>query len=184
MLTCFLNIIFRTNCFGQSEVAFSKKPVTNGAPHKIISLIRESWRISNSHSELNFFNLVTKSWKLWPSFYLYAKNLWERMVVFFLGLKYSENLWKTGANFVSSPGSKVKVSFITLPFWPILVIKMLYFITLRILFRCSLIKIKVFEPIFPAVRYIAGKWEGLRRFSVTYWNISLPLTNICLSRIN
>ena len=137
-----------TNCFGQSEVAFSKKPFTNGAPHKIISLIRESWRISSSHSELNFFNLVTKSWKLWPSFYLYAKKLWERMVVFFLGLKYSENLWKTGVNFVSSPGSKVKVSFITLLFWPILVIKMLYFITFRILFRCSLTKLKCLSQFF------------------------------------
>ena len=36
-------------------------------PQTIISLIRESQRFSNSHSALNFFSLVMKSWKLWPS---------------------------------------------------------------------------------------------------------------------
>ena len=80
-------------------------------PHTIISLIRESWRLPNSHSELNFLNLVTKLWKFWPSCCLYVKNLWLRIVMFFLELQYSENLWSTGANLISSPGSKVKVSY-------------------------------------------------------------------------
>ena len=98
-------------------------------PHTIISFIRESRDLSNSHSELNFFNSVTKSWKFWPSCCLYVKNLWQRMVIFFLGLQYSENLCRTGANFISSPGSKVKVSYISLPFWPMHVRKMEVFIS-------------------------------------------------------
>ena len=61
-------------------------------PYTTISLIRESWRLSDSHLELNFFNLVTKSWKFWPSCCLYVKNLWCRMVVFFLGLISGFNL--------------------------------------------------------------------------------------------
>ena len=86
-------------------------------PHTIISLIRESWRLSNSHSELNFFNSVTKSWKFWPSCCLCVKNFWWRMVTFFLGLQYFKNLCRTGANFILSSGSKVKFSHISLPFW-------------------------------------------------------------------
>ena len=92
--------------------------------HAIISLIKESWRLSNSHSELNFFNSLTNSWKFWPSCCLYVKNLWRRMVMFFLGLQYSENLCRAGANFISSPGSEVKVLYISLPFWPMHVRKM------------------------------------------------------------
>ena len=65
MLTCFLNSMACTNCFGQSEVAFSEKPFHERelslVPHTIISLIRESWRLSNSHLEL--FNSVKKLWK-------------------------------------------------------------------------------------------------------------------------
>ena len=45
-------------------------------PHTIISLIRESWRLSNSHLELNFFNSATKSWKFWPSCLL-AACMWK-----------------------------------------------------------------------------------------------------------
>ena len=44
-------------------------------PHTIISLIRKSWTLSNSHSELNFFHSVTKSWKFWSSCYLYVIKL-------------------------------------------------------------------------------------------------------------
>ena len=57
-------------------------------PHTIISLTRKPWRLSNSHSEFNFFNSVTKSWKFWPPCCLHVKNLWRRMVIFFLGLQY------------------------------------------------------------------------------------------------
>ena len=61
-------------------------------PRTIISLIRESWRLSNSHSEFNFYNSVTKSWTFWPFSCLFVNNLCGRMVVFFLGLQYSEYL--------------------------------------------------------------------------------------------
>ena len=46
------------------------------------------------------------------------------MVTFFLGLQYSENLWRKGANFISSAASKVKVSYVSLPFWTMHVRKM------------------------------------------------------------
>ena len=97
-------------------------------PHAIIFLITESWKLSNSRSELNFFNWVTKSWKIWPSCCLYVKYLWQRMVLFFLRLQYFENLWRTGVNFILSPGSKLKASCISYPFWPIHVRKMKVFI--------------------------------------------------------
>ena len=54
----------------------------------IISLMGESRRFPNSYSALNFFSSVIKLWKLWPSSCLYVKNLWRRMVTFFLGLQY------------------------------------------------------------------------------------------------
>ena len=44
------------------------------------------------------------------------EQLGGRMIMFFIGLQFSENLCRTGANFISSPGSKVKVSYISLPF--------------------------------------------------------------------
>ena len=53
----FLRSMACTNCFEKSEVAFSKKPFTKGVisvPHTIISLIRESWRLLNPHSDLTF----------------------------------------------------------------------------------------------------------------------------------
>ena len=71
-------------------------------PQTIISLMRESQRFSYSHSALNFFSSVIKSWKLWLWSCLYVKNLWRGMVIFFLELQYSENLFKTGSNFISS----------------------------------------------------------------------------------
>ena len=49
-------------------------------PHIIISFIRESWRLSNSHLELNLFNSVTKSWRFWPACCPYVKNLWQRII--------------------------------------------------------------------------------------------------------
>ena len=134
-------------------------------PHTIILMIRESWRLSNSYLELKFFNSVTKLWKFWPSCCLCVKKLWHKMVVFFLGLQYSENLWSKGADFISSPSSRVKVSYISLPFWPIHVSKMdIFLITLGILFCCSQIKINVFESKFSSMRYIVIKRESLRRF--------------------
>ena len=54
--------------------------------------MRESPRFSNSHSALKFYSSVIKSWKLWPSSCLYVKNLWRRMVTYFLGLQHSEHL--------------------------------------------------------------------------------------------
>ena len=83
------------------------------------------WHIFRSYRfvaevTFNFLNSVTKSWKFWPSSCVYVKNSWRRMVMFFLGLHYSKNLCRTEANFISSPGSKVKVPYISLPFWPIL----------------------------------------------------------------
>ena len=65
--------------------------VLSFVPQTIISLMTESQRISNSHSGLNFFNLVIKSSKLCSASCLYVKKLWWRMVTFFLGLPYSEN---------------------------------------------------------------------------------------------
>ena len=136
-------------------------------PHTIISLIRESWRLSNSHFELNFFNSVTKSWRFWPFLLPLCKKLvvkndyvFPRVTVF---RKFVKN---RSSNFMSSPGSKVKVSYIFLPFWPMHVRKLesLYFIILSIFFCCRQIKIKVFELEFPAMRYIAVKWESLRMF--------------------
>ena len=90
-------------CLSQRELSL--------VPHTIISLIRESWKLSNSHSELNFFHSVTKSWKFWPSCYLYVKNLRQRMVMFFLELQYSKNLCIAGTNFIPLPDSKIKLSF-------------------------------------------------------------------------
>ena len=71
-------------------------------PQTIISLMRKSQRFSNSHLALNFFSSEIKSCKLWPSSCLYVKNVWQRMATFFLGLQYSENLFKTGSNVIWS----------------------------------------------------------------------------------
>ena len=46
-------------------------------PQTIISLMRESRKFSNSHSALNFFSTVMKSWKLWSSSCLYVKNFYD-----------------------------------------------------------------------------------------------------------
>ena len=93
MLICFLSSVACTNCFGKSKVTFSMKLFSNKKVslvlHTIMSFIRESWRLSNSHSELIFLN-----WKLWHS-YRQQKNLWQRMVAIFLYLQYYENLRRT-----------------------------------------------------------------------------------------
>ena len=80
--------------------------------HTIISLIRESLRLLISHLELYFSNSNTKPWKFWLFCCLYMKYLWQRMVVLFQGFQYSDNLGS------SSPSSKVKVLYLSLPFWP------------------------------------------------------------------
>ena len=100
-------------------------------PHTIISLIRESWTLSNSHLQLNFLNSVTVLALLLPV----CENLWQRMVIFFLRLQHFSSFLN---NACEKNGS-------------------LYFITLGIFFCCSQIKIKVLEPKFPAMRYIAVK---------------------------
>ena len=127
-----------------SRRSLSRKELPQ-VPHTITSLIRESWRLSNSHSELTFFNLVKKNMKVLTLLSLYVQNMWRRMVMFFLRLQYSKNLWSTGANFISSSESKIKV----------LMFPLFFDISLAI-FSCRIqIKIKVFEPNFPAMRYIA-----------------------------
>ena len=73
-----------------SQRSFSRSKISL-VPHTIISLIRESCTLSNSHLELNFLNSVTKSWKFSPSCCLNVKNMSRRMVMFFLGLQYSKN---------------------------------------------------------------------------------------------
>ena len=98
------------------------------APHTIISLIRESWRLSNYIQNSTFLNQVRKSWTFLLSCCLYVTNLWQRMVVLFLGLQYSEDLWRTGAKFILSTDSKAKVSYIFPPFWPMYLRKMKVFI--------------------------------------------------------
>ena len=69
MITCFLSSMVCTNCFGQNEVRFSWRNLSRRGlslvPNTVISLIRESWRLSKSYSELNFLNSVTKSWTFW-----------------------------------------------------------------------------------------------------------------------
>ena len=154
MLMGFLSSMACTNCFGQSEVAFSKRSFTK-VPHTTISLIKEYLSLSNSHLELNFLNSVAKSWKFWPSCCLYGKNLGRRINMLFLGLQYSKNLWSTGANFISSPSSKVEIPHILFLFdqWSLYFI----FITLGIFFSFSQTKIKVFLPKFLPTRYIAVK---------------------------
>ena len=77
-------------------------------PQAIISFIKESWRVSNSYSELSFFSSVTKSQKFYPSCCWYVKNVWWIIVMFFLGLQYSENFSSTDANLILLP---IKLKF-------------------------------------------------------------------------
>ena len=54
-------------------------------PQKIISLMREFRRFSNSQTALIFFVSVIKLWKLWPSSCLYVKNYDGEWWHFYLG---------------------------------------------------------------------------------------------------
>ena len=126
--------------------------------------------------ELNFFNTVKKSWKFWPYCYLYVKNLWQRMVMFFLGffqgLQCFKNLWRTGGNIILSAGSKVKVSCVSL-FDHCMSGKWILYQPWY-LFPLQPDKNLLVQK-FPAIRYFADIWEAWRVFSlsVTYWNANI-----------
>ena len=94
-----------TSCFGQSEVAFLKKSFTKGTtslvPHTIISLIRESWRLSNSHLELNFLVQSQNH----ESFDPLGACMWNTCGKKWFCFSYG----RTGVNFISSPGSNAPI---------------------------------------------------------------------------
>ena len=104
--------------------------------------IRNLTFLIQSQNHKNFDPFDTCLWKTCSAEWL----------CFSYGYGILKNLRRTGANFISSLGSKVKSLIYFSFFWPI------HVITLGIFFRCSQIKIKL------SMRYIADKWESLRRF--------------------
>ena len=112
MFTSLFGSMTSRYCFGKSQFRFTKKTLSQRiVPQTIMSFIKESWRVSISHSEQSFFRSVAKLRNFYPSCCRYVKNVRQSTVMFFLGLQYSENFCNTDASLISSSGlSKLKVS--------------------------------------------------------------------------
>ena len=96
-------------CFGKSQFRFMKKTF----PQRIISCTTNNivlikfhiliW-VSNSHSELFFFQFCDEVVEVLPFMLSKCKNLWRSVVMFLLGLQYSENFSNKDVSLISSPG--------------------------------------------------------------------------------